>query len=139
MIYFLILLVASQVQECNWNYGIPNEHNKVADGDVRRNLIVSGEASQPHEYPWQVKLETVGCGGSIISREYVISAAHCAFPARTTVVAGLNRYRIGGTWIPHEQYDNDLLLNDIAVIKLDEPLPCDDPTINAIALPEFAP
>jgi len=139
MIYYLFLLITSaQVQECNWDYGIPNEHNKHTDGDVRRNLIVDGQASQPHEYPWQVSIEPIGCGGSIISREYILSAAHCV-SGTPTVVAGLNRYRIRGTWIPHELYNDNNIENDIAVIKLDQPLPCDDPTINAIALPELLP
>jgi len=139
MIYYLfLLLISAQVQECNWDYGIPNEHNKHTDGDVRRNLIVDGQASQPHEYPWQVSIEPIGCGGSIISREYILSAAHCV-SGTPTVVAGLNRYRIRGTWIPHELYNDNNIENDIAVIKLDQPLPCDDPTINAIALPELLP
>jgi len=142
MIYYLLLLLSSaqtDFPECNWDYGIPGEHNKISDGDVRRNLIVNGEASQPHEYPWQVSIEaTYVCGGSIIGRQYVLTAAHC-FGGIPTVVAGLNRYRITGTWITHEEYDDANILNDIAIIRLDEPLPCDDPTVNAIALPEFAP
>jgi len=139
MIYYLLLLIvsSSSTGECDWDYGIPGEHNKHTDDDVRRSLIVDGEATHPHEYPWQVAIEPIGCGGSIISREYILTAAHCVFPGTPTVVAGLNRYRITGTWIQHEEYDDNNILNDIAVIRLDEPLPCDDPTVNAIALPEL--
>ena len=44
--------------------------------------IVGGEATEENEYPWQVAL--VGrrqnvpfCGGTLISREWVMTAAHC--------------------------------------------------------------
>lgn len=137
--YFLLLsAVYGQNGECAWNYGVPGDHNKVTDNNVRRNLIVDGQAATPHEYPWQVYL-TMGCGGSIISRDWVLTAAHChpGGDGSTTVVAGLNRYRIGGTFISHEEYGVPFsLFNDIALVRLDEPLPCDDPTVGAIALAE---
>ncbi|XP_064480483.1 prostasin-like [Ornithodoros turicata] len=45
------------------------------EGDTER--IVGGEPALPHEFPWQVEIIPQGCGGSILSEEWVISAAHC--------------------------------------------------------------
>lgn len=134
---FLLGLIFSQ--ECNWNYGIPGEHNKLSDQNTRRNMIVSGEAASAHEYPWQVSIEPIGCGGSIIAREWILTAAHCD-TGTTTIVAGLGALRIPGTFVSHEEYGVPFsLFNDIALVKLDEPLPCDDPTVGAIGLYEKVP
>merc|ERR1711997_1162645 len=42
--------------------------------------IVGGVEASPHQFPWQVGLFFDGyfCGGSIISEEYILTAAHCA-------------------------------------------------------------
>merc|ERR1712223_1298917 len=42
--------------------------------------IVGGVEATPHQFPWQVGLFFDGyfCGGSIISEEYILTAAHCA-------------------------------------------------------------
>lgn len=42
--------------------------------------IIGGQPSRPHEFPHQVALFEQGrfvCGGSILSRWYVLTAAHC--------------------------------------------------------------
>ena len=44
--------------------------------------IVGGQATSPHQYPWQVGLLSTPssvpfCGGSLISRTEVLTAAHC--------------------------------------------------------------
>lgn len=42
--------------------------------------IVGGQPALPYEWPWQVGLATAGslfCGGSLISNQYVLTAAHC--------------------------------------------------------------
>lgn len=50
--------------------------------------IVGGETAVPHSWPWQVELliknEISGlfgfkCGGTLVTPEYVVTAAHCVF------------------------------------------------------------
>ena len=49
----------------------------------RASRIVGGQETEIHEYPWQVGIEWshgshIFCGGSIISTEWILTAAHCA-------------------------------------------------------------
>ena len=42
--------------------------------------IIGGGPTDPHEYPYQVLLTYYGsffCGGSLITRQHVLTAAHC--------------------------------------------------------------
>jgi hypothetical protein len=98
--------------------------------------ITGGEDALISEFPWQIYLtsDRLTCGGSIISPEWILTAAHCviddngnALPASEIIVrAGLNNPYIlneGGTYlaaqvIPHEQYNDRTLENDIALIRL---------------------
>lgn len=60
-----------------------------------RHLVVNGENASPHAWPWQIVLRLFGllhCGGSLIAKDWVLTAAHCVFdypgPASYTVVVG---------------------------------------------------
>uniref|UniRef100_A0A8C2SXD9 chymotrypsin n=1 Tax=Coturnix japonica TaxID=93934 RepID=A0A8C2SXD9_COTJA len=48
------------------------------------NRIVNGEPAVPGSWPWQVSLQRYGnfhfCGGSLISEQWVVTAAHCGSP-----------------------------------------------------------
>jgi secreted trypsin-like serine protease len=44
-------------------------------------MIVGGQLTQRGQFPWQVALSEDGwffCGGSLISDQWVLTAAHCA-------------------------------------------------------------
>uniref|UniRef100_A0A663N8F2 Peptidase S1 domain-containing protein n=1 Tax=Athene cunicularia TaxID=194338 RepID=A0A663N8F2_ATHCN len=44
------------------------------------NRIVGGSGAMPGQWPWQVSLHMQGihvCGGSIITRQWIVTAAHC--------------------------------------------------------------
>merc|ERR1712243_262102 len=49
-------------------------------GQSKSTKIVGGNEVTPHEYPWQVGLfidDMYFCGGSIISEDWILTAAHC--------------------------------------------------------------
>ena len=48
---------------------------------IRHNRIIGGQDTEVNEYPWQVQVRAgpFRCGGSIISRSHILTAAHCMF------------------------------------------------------------
>ncbi len=102
--------------------------------------ITGGTDALISEFPWQVYI-TAGeftCGGSIISPEWIITAAHCVrndagviIPAaQIRVKAGANNpynnaegavYQAAQV-ISHENYNDETLENDIALIKVSNPI-----------------
>ncbi|EDL92581.1 Chymotrypsinogen B, isoform CRA_a [Rattus norvegicus] len=54
--------------------------------------IVNGEDAIPGSWPWQVSLQDKTgfhfCGGSLISEDWVVTAAHCGVKTSDVVVAG---------------------------------------------------
>ncbi|XP_056221498.1 transmembrane protease serine 9-like [Seriola aureovittata] len=99
--------------------------------------IVGGEDAPPGSWPWQVSLQRFGghvCGGSLINREWVVSAAHCFFSTSTSGwQVSLGRQNLQGTnpnevsrtvarIILHPNYDSDSSDNDIALLRLSSPV-----------------
>ncbi|XP_012283092.1 trypsin-3 [Orussus abietinus] len=101
--------------------------------------IVGGTEVSIEEVPYQVVFMVSGmstCGGSIISREWVVTAAHCmGYPKfMYTLRAGSNRANNGGTKhalakvIIHEDYKIDadgIPEHDIALVKVKTPFTFD--------------
>jgi len=109
--------------------------------------IVGGEDVDIEDYPWQVSLHWQGtqhfCGGTIVDREWVITASHCLYfsdqdyylqPGDFRVRAGFSSlesqegslYTIAEI-IMHPGYDDDNLQNDIALLRLSTPLNLEHP------------
>ncbi|XP_060531127.1 trypsin-like isoform X1 [Cylas formicarius] len=118
--------------------------------------ISYGEVAERGQFPYQVSVQlSLGftfypsCGGSILSPEYILTAAHC-FPipgaASYQVLAGItNVYDVNVgeqrrnvlNYVIHELYQSGFVLaspHDIAVVQLTDPLIYTD-TIKPIALP----
>uniref|UniRef100_S4RVG1 Peptidase S1 domain-containing protein n=1 Tax=Petromyzon marinus TaxID=7757 RepID=S4RVG1_PETMA len=97
--------------------------------------IVGGSECAAHSQPWQVSLN-IGyhfCGGSLISSEWVVSAAHCYMPPRAPSISvrigehnifaseGTEQWIQASKAIPHPQYHSATTDNDIMLIKLSSP------------------
>ena len=110
--------------------------------------VVNGENAAQHAWPWQISLRVDGrhiCGGSLIARDWVLTAAHCVEknprPSGYTVVVGAHR-RNGYTSVQqtfrvrqlfmHERYKN--LQNDIALLQLHQSIQSSE-KVNTVCLP----
>lgn len=109
--------------------------------------IVGGQATTIEQFPWQVSMQRFGshrCGGSLLSANRVLSAAHCSF----NITTNLLRIRAGSTLsqsdgqlldvsviINHPFYDDETLDYDIAVLWLASSFNMESPRLSAIRIP----
>ncbi|XP_015983874.2 chymotrypsin-C [Rousettus aegyptiacus] len=114
--------------------------------------VVGGDNARPHSWPWQISLQYLKngtwrhtCGGTLIASDYVLTAAHCISKTLTYRVAlGKNDLEVADeegslfvgvdTIFVHEKWNSFLVRNDIALIKLAEPVELSD-TIQVACLP----
>ncbi|XP_039541724.1 trypsin isoform X2 [Pimephales promelas] len=99
------------------------------------NKIVGGQDATAGSWPWQVSIQSdyFGghfCGGSLINKDWVLSAAHCFQSSSMGTImiylgrrsqSGLNPYEENRTaiqFINHPNYDNPSDDNDIALLQL---------------------
>lgn len=126
-------------------------------------FVLGGNETDRHEFPHMALLgdsqafsEPVWfCGGSLISANYILTAAHCksgevtrkGTKKRVTVTtARLGTHTVSnpeaGTrdvkvlrFYPHEDYNTNLKYNDIALVQLEQDAPL-SPNIRPICLPK---
>ncbi|KAK3098242.1 hypothetical protein FSP39_017537 [Pinctada imbricata] len=101
--------------------------------------VVGGDPAVEGEWPWQVSFGDVGgghfCGGTLISNQWIISAAHCferKVPEDVTVILGEHHQEFESgnekfakidKVIMHPDYSRvHGLPNDIALVKLTSPV-----------------
>ncbi|XP_071075947.1 chymotrypsinogen B isoform X2 [Desmodus rotundus] len=112
--------------------------------------IVNGEDAVPGSWPWQVSLQDdTGfhfCGGSLISEDWVVTAAHCGVKTSHLVVAGefdqgsdaedIQVLKIAKVF-KNPKYNTITTNNDITLLKLATPARFSQ-TVSAVCLPDEA-
>ncbi|KAJ8672535.1 hypothetical protein QAD02_003794 [Eretmocerus hayati] len=103
----------------------------IRSGRLKR--LAGGYTANDDRYPFVVSLQKKRghfCGGSIISENFILTAAHCfnqTSPNLVTVKAGGadidhgTKYAVDKIVI-HEKYNRKTLENDIALVKLTKPI-----------------
>jgi secreted trypsin-like serine protease len=109
--------------------------------------IIGGVPAKPNQYPWQVALLSSQfsshsfCGGSLLSSDTVLTAAHCVngyslpyvgFPKDDVTLQ--NAKKIQASQVLRHPYYSNGYSNDFAIIKLSTPVVFDDST-QPICLP----
>jgi len=111
--------------------------------------IIGGSHARANSWPWQIMLRGAGslCGGALIDTRHVLTAAHCITQPiqvdQYKVYIGAHEVNkpmymeqelsVEKIWV-HEQYDDRTTANDVAVIRLKNPVQISD-TVNVICLP----
>nr|XP_015194900.1 PREDICTED: tryptase-2-like [Lepisosteus oculatus] len=117
-------------------------YRDLSSSPLSRSSIVGGEDAEEGQWPWMACItfpnlsrEFCFCGGSLISEEWVVSAAHClnrrstqrraivvlggyqlAFPSQNQVIRPMRRV------IVHELYSDEAQDFDIALVQLETPV-----------------
>ncbi|KAM5297231.1 chymotrypsinogen 2 [Glossophaga mutica] len=112
--------------------------------------IVNGEDAVPGSWPWQVSLQDKTgfhfCGGSLISEDWVVTAAHCSVKTSHLVVAGefdqgsdaedIQVLKIAKVF-KNPKFNMFTINNDITLLKLATPARFSR-TVSAVCLPDKA-
>ncbi|XP_037297322.1 trypsin-3-like [Manduca sexta] len=112
---------------------------------VNDDRIVGGQEADIINHPYQVSFivnQSYFCGGFIVSKHWIVTAAHCAqnVDPSTVVLRAGSSWRQNGTLIPiaevipHPEYDDPAFDKDVAVMRTESPIEFTD-TIQPIDLP----
>ncbi|KAK4805339.1 hypothetical protein QYF61_021886 [Mycteria americana] len=116
------------------NACLPGPSSLAASSVAGETRVVGGMDCEPHSQPWQVAIldmYKLYCGGVLVARQWVVTAAHCTTPGVTTIRLGKhNLYtrewgeaqKMVQKLVAHPDYDPTTKDNDIMMIKLLTPV-----------------
>lgn len=120
--------------------GVPYFEPSIVGPNIKNLKIVGGDVAVPHSWPWLIAQKDVPsnlghyCGGTLINNQWVLTAAHCeeSFGLNFEVLIGFhnvtNLAEPSGKIIkplkffPHPNFNRQTINNDIALLKLTEPV-----------------
>ncbi|KAJ1645923.1 hypothetical protein J3B02_002070 [Coemansia erecta] len=111
---------------------MPSAHNETGKEGSLLPRILGGSGADKSDYPFIVYLQNASdksfCGGSIISDQWILTAAHCiksASPSDISVYIGQFQYNPDPSKSSavsevhnHPQYDDSTMINDISLLRL---------------------
>ncbi|NXT77996.1 ACRO protein, partial [Zapornia atra] len=107
--------------------------------------VVGGRNARPGAWPWMVSIQRPSgrhvCGGTLISPQWVLTAAHCFLYAshitKWRLLIGAIRLSRPGAQaqvrhirrlLPHKEFSTHTQSNDIALLEMDQPVQCSNYT-----------
>jgi len=112
------------------NDNVPAEAALAEEDPQIHAMVVNGKKDNSCKYKWLVGLTTRAgkrpyCGGSLIAKDWVLTAAHCTFSYFEVVAGehmkGRGQMRMIVQKTVHPRYDNTTYAWDLALVKLKEP------------------
>lgn len=115
--------------------------------------IVGGESAADQTWGWMASLRYSStnshfCGGSIISKNHILTAAHCVVSLSSSssiraYVGSVNLYSVGkicdiSNIFIHPNYSTSTYVNDIAILKLSSSLDLTQAGLDTICLPNVS-
>lgn len=141
---FLILLVIALVATSALSKRLKGQvndpkltafYNKLINRSNLNTRMAGGLDAEEGAHPYQVSLQSVHqehfCGGAILDEYWIVTAAHCVTgwnPAFIRVITGTEQYKVPGAVYNvesvkiHCNYDRPLYHNDIALLKMKDPI-----------------